>query len=106
MLYAGDLKMDEDSEKEITKLERYLIKQGRQDFITEMRHGTPLIREAKRLNLAKHLQEIISTQASDKELNEVNAKRSQLRAPYLEQKKMNEKFSRFVHLLAEESGDA
>ncbi len=94
-----------DLEKEITKLEKYLIKEDRKEFILEMRRGTPQTRDAKLLSLAKHKQEIVNTMAKDEELKTINSKRSELQAPYNEQKRMNDKLSRFVHLIAKEEGD-
>lgn len=91
-------------EKETTKLEKYLVKQGRKDFIDEMRAASPEALNTKLLALAKHNQEIANTKAKDDELEKANNKKKELEAPYKDQKKMNEKLARFVALMMEEKG--
>lgn len=89
---------------ETTKLEKYLVKQGRKDFIDEMRAATPESLNAKLLALAKHNQEIANTKANDQELEKAKQRKKDLEEPYKEQKKMNEKLARFVALMMREQG--
>lgn len=91
-------------EKETTKLEKFLKKEGRQDFIDEMRAATPDQLEAKLLGLAKHAQEITNTRDSDEELRAAKERAKSLGATYREQKKMNDKLARFVALMMQEQG--
>ncbi len=96
--------MTEDLEKEMTKLEKYLIKEGRKDFVIEMRQSDSPKRESKLLGLAKHKQELITLMSKDVALKTAKEIVKGLKAPYNEQKRMNDKLSRFVHLLSEEEG--
>lgn len=91
-------------EKETTKLEKYLVKQGRKDFIDEMRAASPETLNTKMLALAKHREEIANTKASDTELEQAVQRKKDLEEPYKEQKKMNEKMARFVGLMMKENG--
>jgi len=86
-------------EKEVTKLEKFLKNEGRQDFIDEMRTVDLEALDAKILNLAKHRQEILNTRANDAELERAKEVKKDLEAPYKEQLKMNEKLTRFVSLV-------
>lgn len=91
-------------EKEITKLERYLVREGRRDFIDEMRAALPVQLDSKMLGLAKHREEIRNTKADDKELRAAAQLTKDLGAPYRDQLRMNEKLTRFVALLMNEQG--
>lgn len=91
-------------EKEITKLEKYLIRQGREDFVVAMRNADAQSLDFKLLGLAKHKQEIANTKARDIEFNEAKERAKELEAPYKEQLKMNEKLARFVSLVMKEKG--
>jgi hypothetical protein len=91
-------------EKETTKLEKYLIKHGREDFISEIRAASADALNAKMLGLAKHSQEIANTKANDEKLIEAAERKRGLEAPYREQKKMNAKLTRFVALIMKEQG--
>lgn len=91
-------------ELETTKLEKFLTKQGRQDFIEEIRAADPTALNTKLLNLAKHAQEIANTRSKDVELEAVSQKKKELEAPYSEQKRMNAKMARFVALIMKEQG--
>ncbi len=95
--------LNEDLEKEVTKLEIYLRKNNRQDFIDEMRNAGPEQLDAKMLSLAKHKEEVANTRARDEELKASKAKTKELNAPYNEQLRMNAKLSRFVSLMMQES---
>jgi hypothetical protein len=91
-------------EKETTKLEKHLVKQGRRDFIDEIRAASPDALNAKLLGLAKHNQEIANTKAADQELERAKQRKKDLEEPYKDQKKMNEKLARFVALVMKEQG--
>lgn len=91
-------------EKEITKLEKYLKRELREDFIERMRNSGPQEREEELLKLAKYAQEIQNTMNSDEELDLAKRKVSELRYPYQRDKNMNKKLTRFVHLLMKEDG--
>lgn len=91
-------------ELETTKLERYLIKHDRADFIKETRGASPETLDAKLLGLAKHNQEISNTKADDEELIQAAQRKKDLEAPYREQLRMNTKLARFVSLIMQEQG--
>lgn len=91
-------------EKEIIKLERYLKREGREDFVTEMMGASPVQLDSKMLSLAKHAEEIQTTQADDQKLREAKAEVRTLASPYNDQKRMNKKMNRFVALLMKEKG--
>lgn len=91
-------------EKEIIKLERYLRREGREDFVTEMQGASEVQLDAKMLALAKHAEEIQTTQANDEKLRDAKSEVRVLAAPYNDQKKMNKKMNRFVALLMKEKG--
>lgn len=91
-------------EKEVIKLERYLKREGREDFVTEMMGASPSELDAKMLKLAKEAEEIQDAQNNDEELREAKKEASNLGAPYRERKKMNKKLTRFVALMMQEKG--
>lgn len=90
-------------ELEATKLEKFLKKEGRQDFIDEIRAASPETLEQKLLGLAKHAQEITNTRDADDELRRAKEHAKSLGATYREQKKMNDKLARFVALIMKEN---
>jgi hypothetical protein len=89
-------------EKEKTKLEKYLVKQGRQDFVNEMDAADVTQLDSRLLGLAKHAQEIANTKANDVELDEAKRAKKDLEAPYRDQLKMNKKLARYVALVMQE----
>jgi len=91
-------------EKETTKLEKYLRKQGRQDFVDEIRAASEATLDSKLLGLAKHREEIRNTKAGDLELEQAKQRKKDLEEPYKDQLKMNEKLSRFIALIMRENG--
>lgn len=96
--------LDETLEKELTNLERYLIREGRKEFVDEIRKSDPSAREAKLLSLAKHRQQIVTTMSEDSELKSARDNAKTLAAPYNEQKRMNDKLCRFIHLINKDEG--
>lgn len=91
-------------EKEMTTLEKYLVREGRKDFIDEIRAASPETLDSKLLGLAKHREEIANTKANDGELRRAKEKAKDLGAVYRDQLKMNNKLARFVALIMEEQG--
>lgn len=91
-------------ELETTKLEKYLVKQGRKDFIDEIRAASPETLDFKLLGLAKHAEEIRNTKEGDSELRKAKAHASDLGATYRDQIKMNGKLARFVALTMQDQG--
>jgi hypothetical protein len=93
-----------DLEKEITKLERYLIKQGRAKFVQELRSLDNDTRRDRLMKQAVHEQEIMDTRNKDEKLQAAKENARFQAATYNEQLRMNKKISRFIHLLIEDSG--
>lgn len=93
-----------DLEKEITKLERYLNRQGRGDLVQELRQLDNDKRRQRLMEQAVLEQEIQDTKEQDEELKKAKAAAREMGASYNEQTRMSRKISRFVHLLIEESG--
>ena len=91
-------------EKEMVKLERYLIKQGREDFVRTMRASNEEQLNFKLLTLAKHRQEIKSTKVRDQKLLQASETKKELESPYKEQLRMNEKLSSYVAQVMKEKG--
>lgn len=91
-------------EKETTKLEKYLLKEGRKDFIEEIRAASPETLDQKLLGLAKHAEEIRNTKEGDSELRKAKEHAKFLGSAYRDQLKMNSKLARFVALIMQEQG--
>lgn len=90
-------------EKETTKLEKYLKKHDRKDFIDEIRGASPETLDSKLLGLAKHREEIKNTMAKDEELEKAKNRHAELKRTHTDQLKMNEKLARFVALIMDEN---
>lgn len=93
-----------DLEKEITKLERYLIRQGRSELVQELRQLDNDARRQRLMQQAVLEQEIQDTKEKDEKLKAAKDLARDLNSTYTEQTRMSRKISRFVHLLIEESG--
>jgi len=91
-------------EKETTTLEKYLVREGRKDFIDEIRAASPETLDQKLLSLAKHAEEIRNGQASDADLRRAKETARNLGETYRRQLKMNGKLARFVALMMQEKG--
>lgn len=91
-------------DKEKTKLEKFLKKQGRQDFLEEVDAADVTQLDSKLLGLAKHEQEINNTKSDDAALEEAKNVKKSLEAPYRDQLKMNKKLARYVALTMQEKG--
>ncbi len=97
----------EDLEKEITKLERYLLKNGRESLIQELRSLSNDQRRNRLMKQAILEQEITDTKAKDAEKDPVKSAKAVLKqhnATFNEQRRFSQKISRFIHLLIEDSG--
>ncbi len=86
-------------EKEATKLEKYLNKQGRETLVTEIKGLTAEELKKRVQDLALYRQEIFNTKANDIKLQDVAEEKKGLEAPYKEQVRMNDKITRFASLL-------
>ncbi len=96
-----------DLEKEITKLEKFLVKQGRQTLIQELRSLDNDDRRQRLMKQAIHEQEIADTkekEAQKENIMQAKAVIKEFNATYWEQLQMSKKISRFLHLLNEDSG--
>lgn len=93
-----------DLEKELTKLERYLKKQGREELVKELRTLDNDDRRQRLMKQAVYEQEIMDAKANDRKLQAAKEEARDLGAVYNENLRMNKKISRFIHLLVEESG--
>lgn len=93
-----------DLEKEITKFERYLVKQGREDLVKELRDLDNDTRRQRLMKQAVYEQEIMDAKANDKGLRDAKEEARSLGSVYNENLRMNKKISRFIHLLIEDSG--
>lgn len=96
-----------DNEKEITKLERYLKRQGREELIKELRGLDNDDLRQRLMKQAVHEQEIADTKAKAADKDPVANAKSVVRehnATFGEQKRMCQKISRFIHLLIDDSG--
>lgn len=96
--------MEIDLEKEITKFERYLIRQGRAELVQELRQLDNDQRRQRLMQQAVLEQEIQDTKNKDEELKKAKDLARELNATYNDQTRMSRKISRFVHLLIEDSG--
>jgi hypothetical protein len=96
-----------DLEKELTKLEKYMKKQGREELVRELRN---LDNEERRQRLMKQAvleQEIADTKIKESEKPEIIEAKDTIKefnATYREQLQMSKKISRLIHLLIEDSG--
>lgn len=93
-----------DQTTELTKLEKFLIKEGRQDFLVQTQQASTDQLKVKQLELAKHAQEIEDTKQNDEKLIEITEQKKVLEEPYKEQLKFNKKMARYVHIISKEKG--
>lgn len=96
-----------DLEKELTKLEKFLVKNNRQELISQLRSLNNDDRRERLKGQAIAEQEIMDTKEKEAEKEEiVNAKAilKEFNATYREQLQANRKIARFIHLLIEDSG--
>jgi hypothetical protein len=91
-------------EKELTKLERYFVKNGRHDLVAELRRSNREQLHERLKKQAVHLQEIADSKAKDDKLKAARNDVADLSAPYRESKTMCERISRLIHLIVQEQG--
>lgn len=91
-------------EKEITKLERYFVKNGRHELVAELRRSNREQLHERIKKQAIHLQEIADAKANDEKLKAARADVSDLSAPYNDSKTMCNRISRLIHLIVQEQG--
>lgn len=84
--------------KEIVKLEKAIGDSSTSHF----RGLTKSELEFKLLELAKHREELVTTEKEDEELQRAKDLIKELKAPYAEQNKHNKLKCRFIHLLIKE----
>lgn len=94
----------EDNEKEITKLEKYLGRQKDADFVIELRRLDKEQLKKRIQDQALYRQETITARKNDEGLATAREEARGLAAPYSESLRMNDKISRFISLLIEEKG--
>lgn len=95
---------DLDLETELTKLERFLKKEDRLDFVNEVRSLDLTKLDAKLLGLSKHREEIVTGRDQDNDLRNAKAHARDLGATYRKQLKVNEKMARFIALHMKDQG--
>lgn len=93
-----------DLEKELTKLEKYLTRQGRTDLINDLRNLDNDERRQRLMKQAVYEQEIMDAKAKDEGLKAAKTVAKDLGAVYNENLRMNKKISRLIHLMIEDSG--
>lgn len=91
-------------EKEVTKLERYFIKNGRHELVAELRRSNREQLHERLKKQAIHLQEIADSKAKDEKLKEAKNEVSFLSSPYNDSKTMCNRISRLIHLIVQEQG--
>lgn len=96
--------MSQDLELERTKLEKYLVKNGRLNLVQELRDLDNDARRQKLMKQAVYEQEIMDVKANDADLQAAKSLARDLGSVYNENLRMNKKISRFIHLLIEDSG--
>lgn len=94
-----------ENETERTKLEKYLEKQDRYDFVQEVKDLAVPQLEARLLGLAKAKEQIENFKKADEKLAEAVATAKELNAPYAEQLRMNGKLRRYIAILLDEQGE-
>lgn len=88
--------------KEATKLERYLVRQGRQELVNELRMLNPDELKQRILKQALHREETLDAKANDQALRNAKHEVKDLQAPYSDSLRMNAKIARFINLLLKE----
>jgi hypothetical protein len=94
-------------ETELTKLEKFLVKQGRPELILELRALGNDDRRQRLMKQAVLEQEIFDTKDKESQKPQIQEAKTiikEFNALYSEQLKMTRKIARFIHLLIEDSG--
>lgn len=93
-------------QKEIVVLEKRLNKEFGEGFTSDLRALPVSELDFKLLQMAKHFEEIVTTQREDDKLRKAREGVRELNAPYVEQKKQNKLKSRFLALLIEDKKES
>lgn len=93
-----------DLEKEMTKLERALLKDGRKELVEELRSLDNDARRERLMKQAIYEQEVQDTKNKDEKLKSARAMASFENSKYTDQIRMSKKIARYIHLLIEDSG--
>lgn len=92
-------------EKELTKVEKYLLRQGRVDLMNELKNLKPEELKNRLLKQALHHEEILDAKSSDTELQDTKDKVRDLQGPYNDSLRMNKKISRYINLLLKDKSE-
>lgn len=91
-------------EKELTKLERYLKRNGSPNLVEDLRRLS-LEQLKKRIqDQAIHKQDTITEKQNDEKLNTLKDQVGEMNRTYNDQIRMNDKISRFISLLMKDLG--
>lgn len=85
--------------KEETKLEKFLIKQGRADLVHELRKLGAIELKGRMLQQSLFKQETLNARENDEELKQLKSAAREAGAKYNESLRMNDKISRFIGFL-------
>ena len=91
-------------EKEVTKLERYLKRNGSPNLVEDLRRLSLEQLKKRMQDQAIHKQDTITEKQNDEKLNKLKDQVREMNATYNEQIRMNDKISRFVSLLMKDLG--
>jgi hypothetical protein len=89
--------------KESTKLEKYLIKEGRKDLVIELRRLGPEELKQRLLKQTLYKQEILDSREANETLKKLKESVKLENAPYAENLRMTDKIARFINLLLKEN---
>ncbi len=89
--------------KEVTKLEKYLIREGREELVRELRRMGSEDLKKKLQEYAVYRQDLFDFRANDKDLQDAKELVKKLNAPHNENIRMNDKISRFIGLVLKDN---
>jgi len=89
-------------EKEIIKIEKKLLKNFEDSFVTEIRGMTPTQLEERIVAFTKAAQENITAKKEDEALEQARKVVNSLNAPYSEFQRKNSEKMRFISLVLQE----
>lgn len=89
--------------KEVTKLEKYLIREGREELVQELRRMGSDELKNKLKEYALYKQDLLDFKANDKKLQDAKELVKELNAPHNENIRMNDKISRFIGLVIKDN---
>lgn len=89
--------------KESTKLEKYLLKQGRKDLVHDLRKLNPEELKQRLLKQTLYKQEILDSRENNDTLRKLKESVKLENAPYAENIRMTDKIARYINLLLKEN---